>query len=288
MSEGEWRIGREFAVIETIFLDGYKFIPGTIYTAQSFGRIGIPHGRLWAISTTARKQLMDILVWSDAPTKISPVLRRFIEQDPESPFIRAFVRTETGLAPTKDETPVTVEKWFEYIEKAQPPKKRAAPVVTITNADGTVTEVAGTTTTGNMTATYNAVLNNNLRPLTADGLTMSVRVDACQRVSGRACFSRTDYYGGGISVPARILAQDEDEVREWILDNIDDILECEPGDTDWYDEEITDSGSMELSENNIVSVMRDFRRLYPQMARELARTRNETAQMRRDLAGGTT
>jgi hypothetical protein len=268
MSDGEWRIGREFAVVETIMLDGYKFTPGIVYTAQSFGRIGIPHGRLWALGTAARRQLMDVIMWADAPAKISPVLRRFIEQDPESPFIRVFVRTEVGVVPSKKEAPVTAEKWFEYIEKAEPPKKRVQPV-TITNADGT-------------TFTANAALNQVFTApgvtavVTAPGVTeegeimMPVRVDANQRVTGRTSFSRTDYWGGSLHVPAHILAQGENEVREWVMDNITDCLDCDSGDIDYYDDEVTDSGPLEICENNIANVIRDFRRLYPELWRRFA------------------
>jgi hypothetical protein len=266
MSDGEWRIGREFAVVETIMLDGYKFTPGIVYTAQSFGRIGIPHGRLWALGTTARRQLMDVIMWADAPAKISPVLRKFIEQDPESPFIRVFVRTEVGVVPSKKEAPVTAEKWFEYIEKAEPPKKRTPPV-TITNADGTVFQVGGTTTT----ATTAANMVFTAPDITEEGeVMMPVRVDANQRVTGRTSFSRTDYWGGSLHVPAHILAQGEREVRAWVMDNIVDCLDCDSGDVDYYDDEVTDSGPLEICENNIANVIRDFRRLYPELWRRFA------------------
>jgi hypothetical protein len=280
MPEGEWRVGREFTVIETINLDGMKFNRGGTYSAQAFGRIGVSNGgRHWAITNDSRRRLMDVIIWADAPpSRISPVLRKLIEQDPESPFIRAFVRTEIGLVPPRAETPVTAEKWFEYIEKAEPPQKRAAsaPPVTVTPPPGADTAPATFTTTAAAITTapiYEFITNYRdiVTTATIEGeLHMPIRVEASQRVAGRVSFSRTDYYGGDLQVPARILAQGRDAVYAWARDNMDEMGPNDSGDSEYYDEETHESGSIEIEDNNIAQVVRDFQRLHPEMARRLA------------------
>ena len=268
MSEGEWRTDRQFTVLKNAEMDGLKFLPGEIYYAKPFGKVGYA-GRNWTLSADNRRLLLDIIVWGDAPPpKISPVLQRLIKQDPESPLIRPFVELAVGSVPERSETPETADKWMEFINTIPAPVQPAP-----TAGTGTSSGVFTTTAVD-----WNALANTEILQIEEE--TRSIRIEARREISGQVGFSRNEYYQGEIEVPVSVLARGSEQVLLWITDNLYDYIDPENGDTEYYEEEVTDTGRLRFQDHNISLVVTNFNRQNPERVMQL-QAAEEARQARR-------
>ncbi len=226
MSDSPWKPERKFMVIRPIILPNpiRNYIPGILYEVAKFGMIRVAHdpfrGRVasqfWQSSEWERYLLLQNLQWEDEkPSKVSNGLRRFIEQNPTSKFVRGFVRQEMGIVPEKDKTPTTSEGWFEYIDKTE------------------VVRPAGAKQS--MNGQHES--------------TVPIEVEATQRVYGSTSFSRTDDWTGIIDVPVRIVDAGRDAVVRFIQDHYEDFLERD------YGEENHGDSSDDESENIVVQAV---------------------------------
>lgn len=235
MSDSPWKPERKFMVIRPIILPNpiRNYIPGILYEVAKFGMIRVAHdpfrGRVasqfWQSSESERYLLLQNLQWEDEkPSKVSNGLRRFIEQSPESKFVRGFVRQEMGIVPEKDKTPTTAEGWFEYIDKTE-----------------VVARPAGA-------------------KLSANGAqqgepTLPIEVEGTQLCYGSANFSRVDTWNGIIEVPVGIIDRGRDDIVRFIRENFEDYLEREYGETDYGDTQDDESESLRIRVSDIDRVI---------------------------------
>lgn len=287
MPEGDWKAGREFRVRHFIITEGRQFKPESTYTAEPFGRVGCA-GHIFALNDAQKRSLLDVINWLDAPSKISPVLKRMIEQDPESPMIRAMVRVEMGITPPKAEIPTTAKGWMEFIDKTEPVVaapvtgqdgermvrrlERMREVIAATPADP-ATFVAPTTTN---IAQWAVAGPGTTAATPADFMVaqpprreeIAIRVRGHIRVHGRTYFSRTDYYEGEMMVPIDVIQQGEEAIMDYLHNYIGDQLEARRGEEEYGDSDIDDDDGIVVEEHNVNRVIRGLRADRPELFNE--------------------
>jgi hypothetical protein len=147
---------------------------------------------------------------------ISPDLARLIIQHPAAALVRGLVRAELGIAPPRDQIPTTAEGWFEFV--------KSTPLPAL--------------------------------PTKAKERTIDVRVEAEEQVYGHSHWSRIDRFDGTIPVPEDLLREgDQNEIEDWIRDNIEDFLDRDYGQEDTGDSDTDDSEGVRLLETNLDEVL---------------------------------
>ncbi|SRR6266446_9124806 len=227
MTESAWKLGREFTVIAVLDTYQYAFKPSETYKAAPFGQIEI-RGKIVKLSPDVKVRLLGVLRWLDEPERISAVLYQFIKEEPKSPFLREFVKSEIGVGPTVKKLPSSPEEWMSFIEE----NKRSSGVL---KADSVL--------------------------MPDEPIGIRITVDACQEVHGNCRFSRNDIVRGTILVPEEIMATNISRIIEYIRDHLDD-LRVAGSINDYYDiedDEEQDS-DWEITESDVHHVFDEYRR----------------------------
>lgn len=137
MPSQPWRAGRLFQIpIDTMvgihhYVSGYAYEIGGVSLNRLRWTIAWEspnptRGGWFTITEVDKTILMGMLRWVDEQhLNISNGLRRLIEENPSSKYVRAFLRQEIGKVPEKNKTPKTTKGWLSWLKKQQPkePKK---------------------------------------------------------------------------------------------------------------------------------------------------------------------
>jgi hypothetical protein len=124
MPDNQWQLNRWFIVTKPITLPGYyNLIAEDKYQVQGFDRVYSSAGTTLRIGSAERALLEPDIIWLDTP--ISPDLARLIVQHPTAALVRGLVRAELGIAPPRDQMPITAEGWFEFVKSTPLPAPKA-------------------------------------------------------------------------------------------------------------------------------------------------------------------